>query len=287
MPSSLVSVIIPCYNQAKYLPETLDSVLQQTYGNWECIIVNDGSTDESEKEALSYCKKDSRFHYFYKNNSGVCDTRNYAVSHSKGSIILPLDADDIIEKTYLEKGVTVLDSDESVDVVYGRARFFGAIRGEIVLKAFDYRTLLLENVFYSTVLFRRSAFERVGGYNLNMKNGWEDWELMISMLNDRSVVVKLPDVCFYYRILPNSRERSIPKEQKEHLFLQIYENHKDVYDRYFPNPIRFAYLNRQLENRLNDQRNSMASLKQSKKYKVAELLARIAHVFSLKDCVRK
>ena len=262
------------------MPETLDSVLHQTYENWECIIVNDGSTDESEKVALSYSEKDSRIRYYFKNNSGVCDTRNYAVMHSKGAIILPLDADDIIERTYLEKGVAVLDSDKTVDVVYGRAEFFGAVKGEIMLKAFDYRTLLLENVFYSTVLFRRAGFERVGGYNLNMKNGWEDWELMISMLNEKSNVVKLPDICFYYRILPNSRERSISKEQKEQLFLQIYENHKEVYDQYFPNPIRFAYLNQQLENRLNDYHKNIASFKNSKKYKVAELLAKLVHVFS-------
>ena len=281
MHQPLVSVIIPVFNQAKYLPEALDSVLHQTYENWECIIVNDGSTDESEKVALSYCQKDSRIRYYYKNNSGVCDTRNYAVIRSKGSIILPLDADDIIERTYLEKGVAVLDSDKAVDVVYGRAQFFGALKGEIILKAFDYRTLLLENVFYSTVLFRRSEFERVGGYNLNMKNGWEDWELMISMLNEKSNVVKLPDICFYYRILPNSRERSISKEQKEQLFLQIYENHKDVYDRFFPDPIKYAYLNQLLENRLNDQHMIIASFKNSKKYKVAELLAKIVHVFSL------
>lgn len=282
MPSPLVSVIIPCYNQARFLPEALDSVLCQTYQNWECIIVNDGSEDDTEVVALSYCKKDGRFHYFFKENSGVCDTRNYAVAQSKGTILLPLDADDIIADSYLEKGVSVLESDENVDVVYGKAMFFGAYHGEIILKLFDYATLLLENVFYSTVLFRRSRFESIGGYNVNMNKGWEDWELMISMLNESSKVVKLPEICFYYRILPHSRERSISKEQKEELFLQIYDNHKDIYDRYFPNPIRFAFLNQQLENRIREQESTLESIKNSKKYKFVQFLAIIAHCFAFR-----
>ena len=286
MRQPLISVIIPCYNQAKYLPETLDSVLCQTYQNWECIIVNDGSEDASESVALSYCEKDKRFLYFYKENSGVCDTRNYAVAHSNGTFILPLDADDIIEASYLEKGIAVLESNDDVDVVYGRAVFFGAYNAEIILKPFAYSTLLLENVFYSTVLFRKSQFESVGGYNENMRNGWEDWELMISMLNEESKVVKLPEICFYYRILPNSRERSISKEQKVELFLQIYENHKDVYDKYFPNPIRFAFLNRRLENRIKEQKAMIDSLKNSRKYKVAQFFAKIAKRFSFGNRAR-
>ncbi len=282
MDDSLVSIIVPCYNKAKFLSETLDSVLHQTYQNWECIIVNDGSKDETESVALLYCEKDARFRYYYKENSGVCDTRNFAITHSCGNYILPLDADDIIEESYLEKGVAVLDSDNDVEVVYGKAVFFGHLNGRIDLKPFKYSTLLMENVFYSTVLFRKSQFESVGGYNVNMHDGWEDWDLMISMLNEHSKVVKLPDLCFYYRILPDSRERSITEEQKEKLFLQIYENHKDVYDYYFPNPIRYVFINQQLRNELGKLRNSVASFRNSKKFKMAQFFSRVVHLRSIK-----
>ena len=64
----LVSIIVPCYNQAQYLPETLDSVLAQTYPYWECIIVNDGSPDNTEEIAKHYCEKDNRFKYLFKEN---------------------------------------------------------------------------------------------------------------------------------------------------------------------------------------------------------------------------
>ena len=275
METPIISVITPCYNQAQYLPEALDSLLGQSYTNWECIIVNDGSKDNTEEVALAYCEKDNRFRYFSKENSGVCDTRNFAVAHSKGKYLLPLDADDKIGECYLEKAVDWFEKDEAVDAVYGKGVFFGELEGEIILKPFDYETLMLENVFYNSVIFRRSRFENIGGYNINMKNGWEDWELMISLLDEQSRVVKLPDLCYYYRILSGSRERSITDKQKESLFLQIYENHKETYDRHFPNPMRFAFFNRQLANKNLELQGNMASLRESKKYRLAQSIAKI------------
>lgn len=278
MENPLVSIITPCYNQAQYLPEALDSVLRQTYPHWECIIVNDGSKDNTEEVALAYCKEDSRFHYYYKENSGVCDTRNFAVSKSKGMYLLPLDADDKIGERYLEKAVDWFEKDEAVDAVYGKGVFFGELEGEIILKPFDYETLMLENVFYNSVIFRRSRFENIGGYNINMRNGWEDWELMISLLDEQSRVVKLPDLCYYYRILSGSRERSITDKQKESLFLQIYENHKETYDRHFPNPMRFAFFNRQLENKNKELLDNLASLRQSRKFRLAQSISKVGDI---------
>ena len=72
----LVSVVIPCYNQAEYLPETLDSLIAQNYKNWEGIIVNDGSPDNTEEIALAYLEKDQRFKYFSKENGGLSSARN-------------------------------------------------------------------------------------------------------------------------------------------------------------------------------------------------------------------
>ena len=68
---TLISVVIPAYNTESFLDETLESVLSQTYENWECIIVNDGSTDNTESIAKKWCEKDARFRYFYKENSGA------------------------------------------------------------------------------------------------------------------------------------------------------------------------------------------------------------------------
>ena len=107
----LVSVIVPCYNQASYLEDTLESVLNQTYPNWECIIVNDGSTDNTEAVALAWCEKDARFSYLFKENGGLSSARNAGLLVSKGEYIQFLDSDDLILPNKFE--LQILDLQES------------------------------------------------------------------------------------------------------------------------------------------------------------------------------
>lgn len=121
--STLVSIIVPCYNQAIYLSETLDSVLNQIYNNWECIIVNDGSTDNTKDVALSYCNRDSRFLYIEQENAGLSAARNAGVIRSRGEFILPLDSDDKIAPAYIYKAVECFEKDDSLKIVYCRAAF--------------------------------------------------------------------------------------------------------------------------------------------------------------------
>ncbi|WP_434980295.1 glycosyltransferase family 2 protein [Daejeonia sp. YH14] len=92
----LISVIVPCYNQAQYLDECLQSVLDQTYQNWECIIVNDGSPDNTEEIALQWTAKDSRFTYLKKENGGLSSARNAGIEVAQGEWIQFLDCDDKI-----------------------------------------------------------------------------------------------------------------------------------------------------------------------------------------------
>ena len=98
----LVSVIIPCYNQAQYLPDALGSVLAQTYPHWECIVVNDGSPDNTEEVAQQWCEKDNRFRYLHKQNGGLSSARNAGLDAAKGDYIQFLDADDAIHSEKLE-----------------------------------------------------------------------------------------------------------------------------------------------------------------------------------------
>lgn len=101
--SSLISVIVPCYNQSIYLDETLQSVFNQTYQNWECIIVNDGSTDDTEKIGLKWLKKDIRFSYYFKENGGLSSSRNFGIEKSNGDYLQFLDSDDLITPEKFEK----------------------------------------------------------------------------------------------------------------------------------------------------------------------------------------
>lgn len=94
--NTLVSVIIPCYKQAQYLDEALQSVFNQTYANWECIIVNDGSPDNTAEVANWWLEKDRRFRYLIQENAGLSSARNSGIDYATGEFILPLDADDKI-----------------------------------------------------------------------------------------------------------------------------------------------------------------------------------------------
>ncbi len=106
----LVSVIIPCYNQAQYLPEALKSVFSQTHPQWECIIVNDGSTDKTDEVAREWLTKDERFKYIKKENGGLSSARNAGLKEAKGSLLQFLDSDDAIHPEKFALQIKALDS---------------------------------------------------------------------------------------------------------------------------------------------------------------------------------
>lgn len=112
-----ISVIIPCYNQAKYLKDAIDSVLAQTYSNWECIIINDGSTDHTETIALAFTTKDTRIKYVKKENGGLSSARNAGLDVAVGKYIQFLDADDILLANKFETQLNMLTEPATSDKV--------------------------------------------------------------------------------------------------------------------------------------------------------------------------
>ncbi|MEO7522923.1 MAG: glycosyltransferase family 2 protein [Ferruginibacter sp.] len=103
----IISIIIPCYNQGHFLNDAIDSVLKQTYSNWECIIVDDGSSDNTKEIASNFVQLDKRFRYIYKTNGGLSSARNRGIEKVSGKWIQFLDADDVLEP---RKFSTQLDS---------------------------------------------------------------------------------------------------------------------------------------------------------------------------------
>lgn len=114
----LVSVIIPAYNAEKFIAQTIDSVISQTYSNWELIVVNDGSTDNTLHIVQTYSNNDHRISFISKPNTGVSDTRNTGIAKAKGDYIGLLDADDVWLPINLEKKITVLKENPSIDFVF-------------------------------------------------------------------------------------------------------------------------------------------------------------------------
>ena len=231
----LVSIIIPCYNHSIFLYESLESVYLQTFTNWECIVVNDGSIDDTEKIANVWCKKDSRFQYFFQENSGLSAARNSGIKLSSSNYIVTLDADDKFEATFISKAIDVFENNQEIGIVscWGK-RFVGNTYYEIFKpNGKNIEDFLFQNAAIGNSMFRKQCWIEVGGYDENMKKGYEDWEfyLRISKLGWNTVIIQEP--LFFYRQHKNSmRIEALNKFDKE-IRLYIFKKHKDLYLKYF------------------------------------------------------
>ena len=236
MNAPLVSVIMPCYNMGEYIGEAIDSVINQYYLNFELIIINDGSDDPFTKDLL--CKISlEKIKVIHISRTGLSSARNHGISHSSGKYILPLDADDKISKTYITDAVNILENKSDVGIVYGTSFFFGEKEGKQQLDVFDYNKMLFSNQIYCSAFFRRSDFDKISGYDIHMKYGWEDWEFWLSILELGVSVDFIDKPCFFYRIRSNSMVRSMTDEQMIYLRRRIYERHSNLYSHLFSDPL--------------------------------------------------
>lgn len=231
---------MPCYKQAHLLPETLDSVLAQTYPNWECVMVDDGSPDNTEEVAKIYCDKDARFKYVRKENGGLASARNYGIAHSEGEYILPLDSDDLIGVTYLEEAVERFTTHPETKLVYCQAERFGAENGLWDLPEYSFERLVGWNIIFCASMYRRSDFNKTDGYNTNMKYGFEDWDFWLTFLKPEDVVYRIPKVLFYYRIKGGSMLQTMGP-MMEYTLKQLGKNHPDIYGKYTPDVLWNGY----------------------------------------------
>ena len=176
-----VSVIVPAYNSADYTVETVESILAQTYTDYEILVIDDGSTDHTRETLAPY---GDRIKYIYKENGGACSARNLGLEMSQGEYIACLDCDDLWLPEKLEKSVAVLDADPMLAFVFSRCYTIDA-KGDTIDEvgySFDpddtYRCLLYENyVIAPTVLMRRACLDRVGCFDesIFIPADWDLW----------------------------------------------------------------------------------------------------------------
>ncbi|MCV9931255.1 glycosyltransferase family 2 protein [Flavobacterium sp. LS1R47] len=228
-----VSIIVPCYNQAQYLEEALQSVLCQTYDNWECIIVNDGSPDNTEEIIEKWCKKDGRFKNIYQKNGGLSSARNLGISVAIGEVILPLDADDKIGLNYVSLAIEAFEKNSSLKVVYCKAEKFGEEIGEWKLPSFSLFNLSRNNLIFCSAFFKKEDWKSVGGYDISMKHGWEDWEFWIAILKNGGTVKRLEEVDFYYRIKKTSMLQSMNRKNEIDILNYLSVKHVDFFVKYY------------------------------------------------------
>jgi glycosyltransferase involved in cell wall biosynthesis len=222
------SVIIPCYNQGRYLDEAIASVLAQTYQDLEIIVIDDGSTEPETIEVLqNYQQPKTRI--IRTDNQGVAQARNLGISQSRGTYILPLDADDKIGNSYLEKAITLLESNQKLGIVYCEAEYFGDRQGTWPLPEYKFPDILVDNVIFCSGLFRKSDWETVGGYKSNLIYGWEDHDFWLSLIELGCEVYRIPEVLFFYRQKADSMSRRMTKEHYIYSYTQLFHNHPQLY----------------------------------------------------------
>jgi len=194
-----VSVIIPCFNLGQYLDEAVESVLTQTYQDYEILIVDDGSTDGATQALLADYRR-PKTRVIQVSHGGLATARNVGVANAHGQYLCALDADDRLEPSFLEKTVRVLDGDPAITFVSCWLRTFGDEEWDWTPERCDLPTLLWEDTVLTAALVRREAVGAVGGYDAAMPvQGDEDWDLWLTLVERGHRGVILPEVLFRYR----------------------------------------------------------------------------------------
>jgi glycosyltransferase involved in cell wall biosynthesis len=233
----LISIIIPCYNQSEFLDETLSSIFKQTYENWECLIINDESPDNTEEIANRWVKKDCRFKYFLKKNGGVSSARNFGLEKAIGDYIQFLDSDDLISNIKLELSVELMNNNvnENGQIVFTNFRMFTnneKITSEpyciLNQEIFTYENLLYEwNEIFSipihTALIKKTLLHDIR-FPEHM-TAQEDWIFWVKLFKNNPKALFIDQDLVLYRLNLSSRTLSRNMLEDE---LKAYDYFKEI-----------------------------------------------------------
>lgn len=228
------SVIIPVYNAHLHLEAALDSVTAQTLPPAEVVLVDDGSTDPETIAVLERIERERDAIVLRQANGGLPKARNAGIRRASAPWILPLDADDVIEPRYAELAADAV-AKHGECVVYGRAELFGTIERDWTLPEFSAGRLLYENMIYATAFFPRAAWQRIGGYDEQLRSGREDHDFWIRMvLGEELPVVRLDEMVFRYRQHEVSMNRDLGRDREKLLdtYTRIFRKNADIYAKY-------------------------------------------------------
>lgn len=260
---SIVSIIIPCYNKAQFLGETLDSVAVQSYPNIEVVVVDDDSPDNTREVVEIYKGKMTNLVYIHQANQGPSAARNNGIRASRGEYVMALDADDRLAPTYVERCVKYLENHPECKLVYSKADMFGTQNGPWNLPEYSFEKLLWDNMINYCALYRRKDFPSCG-YNTNMVKGLEDWDFWITFLHPEDKVHRIDEVLFHWRTQPVSRTFDAEQHERE-LMRQIYHNHKEVYEPYMEDIIFY-------KNMWDNMALQFAKARKSKAYRIGKIM---------------
>lgn len=216
MESPKVTVVIPCYNQAQWLPDAIESALNQTV-KCDIIVVNDGSTDNTRDVATKFpitCT-------ITKKNGGLSSARNSGIRASQTEWILPLDADDKIAPDMVEKCLAV-----DADIIgVGQETFGDYVERHIFEPEPNFTDFTYANRINCCSLFRKAMWKKLGGYDENMRVGYEDWDFWMRATAKGYKVKTVPEYLFFYRKHGKSMVDNATEKHQE-LLAYMLDKHK-------------------------------------------------------------
>lgn len=223
-----ISVVIPCYNDGRYLPETIAKLSLQTYRHFEIIVVNDGSTDQLTLDVLHDLAQKG-INVLHKVNGRMSSARNHGVKRAKGTLIAALDADDYFDPSFFEKAVNILAAEPQTAVVSSYIQLFGAYKKLSKPRGGNAYNFLFSNQCPACAMVRKSCWDEVGGYDEAMRYGYEDWEFYIRITQKGWTVHIIPEKLLFYRQTQKSVHKNDTLTHRRELVDYIVSKHKDWY----------------------------------------------------------
>jgi glycosyltransferase involved in cell wall biosynthesis len=223
---------MPCFNHGEFIEEAIASVRAQTIQDFEIIVVDDGSTETASVEALRAVQApDVVVHRTA--NRGLPAARNFAARHASGDVFCALDADDRLAPTWFAKGLAVLDAQPSTAFVSHWLETFGDEHWTWTPDRCDLPALLARNTVNGAALVRRAAFESVGGYDESMRDGCEDWDFWLRLVESGRQGAIVPEVLFYYRRRAGSMSRVMLHAAERRPLQTLIRKHRGSYGGHF------------------------------------------------------
>lgn len=221
-----VTVVIPCYNTHEHLAEALDSVRAQTFRDFEIMVVDDGSNDPEAVAFLDAVGDDVRL--IRQDNQGLPAARNTGFRQARGELVLPLDCDDALDPSFLDKAVAALRAAPPNSFVFSYLRLAGSMQG-VLKKNYNHFEQLFFNQLPYCLLIRKALWEEVGGYDESMRQGYEDWEFNIRLGEHgvRGIVLREP--LFHYRVSETGMLKSVSQKQHGELWCSIQQKNPSAY----------------------------------------------------------
>ena len=232
----IVSIIIPCYKHANFLPDAIQSALTQTYPNVEVVVVNDGSPDNTAEVCEAY---EGKIVYVGQANKGLAEARNAGIRAATGTYIVPLDADDKLEPRFVAAALPFIENAAPVGYVYTDVREFGGSHGKHGTvhaggRTWDITRLLIYNISVCTALFRKSDWECVGGYCSEFVHGFEDWDFWLSIVELGKSGRYVAEPLFNYRRHPGGGMWSeIMTKHAAEAYALLVERHRPLFEQHW------------------------------------------------------